>query len=191
MHIEYNFLYFRGVCGSLLQNFHIVNIWNRSTKQRMTRQFGSFFVVFAACHIVLMLLDTYLVNSTAPSYFGFSLDVSLVIHCCHLQKLSSVLSPWWVIDRPFYRVKRQKTKQLGFEKVSDSLIVKDCAIFLIKEKREKQKKKKKKKKESNTQKMKTAQSLYNGPVGDSADSLLRNGRPFSLKNTWYRMLMQT
>ena len=154
MHIEYNFLYFRGVCGSLLQNFHIVNIWNRSTKQRMTRQFGSFFVVFAACHIVLMLLDTYLVNSTAPSYFGFSLDVSLVIHCCHLQKLSSVLSPWWVIDRPFYRVERQKTKQLGFEKVSDSLIVKDCAIFLIKEKREKQKKKKKKKKRATHKKWK-------------------------------------
>ena len=94
-----------------------------------------------------------------------------------------------MIDRPFYRVERQKTKQLGFEKVSDSLIVKDCAIFLIKEKREKQKKKKKKKKkEENTKKKKT---FYNGHVGDSADSLLRNGRPFSLKNTWYRMLMQT
>ena len=66
----------------------------------------------------------------------------------------------------------------------------DCKrLFLIKEKREKQKKQKKK--ESNTQEMKTAQSFYNGHVGDSGDSLLRNGRPFSLKNTWYRMLMQT
>ena len=55
----------------------------------------------------------------------------------------------------------------------------DCKrLFLIKEKREKQKKQKKK--ESNTQEMKTAQSFYNGHVGDSGDSLLRNGRPFSL-----------
>ena len=149
MHIEYNFLYFGGVCGSLLQNFHIVNIWNRFLKFPQSRgwrdSLNHFLLSSAACHIVLVLLDTYLVNSTAPSYFGFSLDVSFVIHCCHLQKLSSVLSPWWVIDRPFYRVERQKTKQLDFEKVSDSLIVKDCAMFLIKEKREKQKKKKKKK----------------------------------------------
>lgn len=48
-------------------------------------------------------------------------------------------------------------------------------MYLIKEKREKQKKK-----SSNTQEMKTAQSFYNGHVGESGDSLLRNGRPFSL-----------
>ena len=47
-------------------------------------------------------------------------------------------------------------------------------MYLIKEKREKQKK------NSNTQEMKTAQSFYNGHVGESGDSLLRNGRPFSL-----------
>ena len=47
-------------------------------------------------------------------------------------------------------------------------------MYLIKEKREKQKK------NSNTQEMKTAQSFYNGHVGESGDSLLRNGRLFSL-----------
>ena len=47
------------------------------------------------------------------------------------------------------------------------MIVKDCAMYLIKEKREKQKK------NSNTQEMKTAQSFYNGHVGESGDSLLR------------------
>ena len=40
-------------------------------------------------------------------------------------------------------------------------------MYLIKEKREKQKK------NSNTQEMKTAQSFYNGHVGESGDSLLR------------------
>ena len=67
----------------------------------------------------------------------------------------------------FLSSRKAKTKQLGFEKVSVSLIVKDCAMYLIKEKREKQKK------SSNTQEMKTAQSFYNGHVGESGDSLLR------------------
>ena len=40
----------------------------------------------------------------------------------------------------FLSSRKAKTKQLGFEKVSVSLIVKDCAMYLIKEKREKQNK---------------------------------------------------